>query len=51
MNLTRKFFTTLLPVSLLLFISCGLLDEMILTEEPTQKRMQGIWKVTEATNE
>lgn len=51
MNLTRKFLTALLPVSLLLFSHCELLDEMILTEEPTQKRMLGIWMVTEATNE
>lgn len=51
MNLTRKFLTALLPISLLLFSHCGLLDEMILTEEPTQKRMLGIWKVTEATDE
>jgi hypothetical protein len=51
MNLTRKFLTALLPVSLLLFSHCELLDEMILTEEPTQKRMQGIWMVTEATSE
>jgi hypothetical protein len=51
MNLTRKFFTILLPVSLLLFIHCGLLDYFFQTEEPTQKRMQGIWMVTEATDE
>lgn len=51
MNLTRKFLTALLPVSLLLFSHCGLLDDLIPPEEPTQKRMQGIWKVTEATNE
>jgi len=51
MNITRKFLTAFLPISLLLFSHCGLLDEMILTEEPTQKRMQGIWMVTEATDE
>lgn len=51
MNLTRKFLTALLPISLLLFSHCGLLDDLIPPEEPTQKRMQGIWKVTEATNE
>ncbi len=51
MNLTIKFLTALLPVSLLLFTHCGLLDDLILTEEPTQKRMQGIWMVTEAIGE
>lgn len=51
MNLINRFLAIFLPVSLLLFTNCGLLDDLVVEEEPTQKRMQGIWTVTEATNE
>lgn len=51
MKLATRFLSAILPASLLVFTNCGLLDELVLTEEPTQKRMQGIWMVTKATNE
>lgn len=51
MKLTHRILMPLLPVIPLFFVNCGLLDEIVTTEEPTYEKMQGIWEVTEATNE
>lgn len=51
MNLSRTLLISIISTFPLLFINCGLLDELVTTEEPTYERMQAIWKVTEAKNE
>lgn len=51
MNLKNRILMPLLSVIPLFFVNCGLLDDIVTEEEPTFSRMQGVWEVTEATNE
>lgn len=51
MNVTRTLILPALAALPIFFSSCSLLDDIITTQQPTYDRMQGVWEVTEATNQ